>query len=73
VQLSKRFGDALTLRHLVVHIADIQRELHSVESSQRNHSIASWRHKMVTSDAELSRWLKNRSANCAASVIDQSG
>ena len=73
VQLSKRFGDALTLRHLVVHIADIQREVHSVESSQRNHSIASWRHKMVTSDAELSRWLKNRSANCAASVIDQSG
>jgi hypothetical protein len=73
VQLTKHFGDALTLRHLVVHIADIQRDLHSVESSQRNHSIASWRHKMVTSDAELSRWLKNRSANCAASVIDQSG
>lgn len=73
VQLSKRFGEALTLRHMVAHITDIQRELCNSESSERNQSIASWRHRMVSSDAELSRWLKNRSADCAASVVDRFG
>ena len=72
-QLSKVFGDNLSLRHVLEHIATIQGDLRRLEESARAANITCWRRQMVSAGAELSRWLKNRSTPAGVSVINLHG
>ena len=72
-QLSKVFGDNLSLRHVLEHIATIQGDLRRLEESARAANITRWRRQMVSAGAELSRWLKNRSTPVGVSVINLHG